>query len=62
MRTIGRKTCWHSLLVLTALLLPQEFVEKAPKLPDDIRWHFVGHLQSNKAKTLLGGGLSQYSD
>ncbi|KAK9902621.1 hypothetical protein WJX75_000378 [Coccomyxa subellipsoidea] len=33
----------------------QEFVEKAPKLPDDIRWHFVGHLQSNKAKTLLDG-------
>ncbi|XP_030542866.1 pyridoxal phosphate homeostasis protein isoform X2 [Rhodamnia argentea] len=31
----------------------QEFVEKAPQLPEDIEWHFVGHLQSNKAKTLL---------
>lgn len=29
-------------------------MEKAPKLPSDISWHFVGHLQSNKAKTLLG--------
>ncbi|XP_037484509.1 pyridoxal phosphate homeostasis protein-like isoform X5 [Triticum dicoccoides] len=26
----------------------QEFVTKAPQLPEDIRWHFVGHLQSNK--------------
>ena len=57
MRITGHETCWHYLLVLTALLLLQEFVEKAPKLPDDIRWHFVGHLQSNKAKTLLGEGL-----
>ena len=24
------------------------------QLPEDIDWHFVGHLQSNKAKTLLG--------
>lgn len=23
------------------------------QLPEDIEWHFVGHLQSNKAKTLL---------
>ncbi|KAL9444531.1 hypothetical protein AB3S75_017674 [Citrus x aurantiifolia] len=33
----------------------QEIVDKAPQLPEDIKWHFVGHLQSNKAKTLLGG-------
>ncbi|XP_024005122.1 pyridoxal phosphate homeostasis protein isoform X1 [Eutrema salsugineum] len=31
----------------------QEFIDKAPQLPEDIEWHFVGHLQSNKAKTLL---------
>ncbi|XP_047330549.1 pyridoxal phosphate homeostasis protein-like [Impatiens glandulifera] len=31
----------------------QEIVEKAPQLPNDIEWHFVGHLQSNKAKSLL---------
>ena len=32
----------------------QEFVAKAPALPDSIRWHFIGHLQSNKVKDLLG--------
>lgn len=31
----------------------QEIVEKAPQMPSDIRWHFIGHLQSNKAKTLV---------
>ncbi|KAH8949093.1 hypothetical protein BDL97_10G012700 [Sphagnum fallax] len=31
----------------------QEFLEKAPQLPADIQWHFVGHLQSNKAKVLV---------
>lgn len=30
----------------------QELVEKAPVLPPDIRWHFIGHLQSNKAKVV----------
>ncbi|KAF8072236.1 hypothetical protein FPV67DRAFT_1412317 [Lyophyllum atratum] len=30
----------------------QEFVEKAAALPANIRWHFIGTLQSNKAKTL----------
>ncbi|BAT88605.1 hypothetical protein VIGAN_05214300 [Vigna angularis var. angularis] len=33
----------------------QEIVEKAPQLPQDVEWHFIGHLQSNKVKTLLGG-------
>lgn len=28
----------------------QELLEKQPLLPADIRWHFIGHLQSNKAK------------
>ncbi|NP_001152502.2 pyridoxal phosphate enzyme [Zea mays] len=31
----------------------QEFVTKAPQLPQDTRWHFIGHLQSNKVKPLL---------
>ncbi|KAL8462493.1 hypothetical protein ACS0TY_033502 [Phlomoides rotata] len=31
----------------------QEIIEKAPQLPEDIEWHFVGHLQSNKVKALL---------
>ena len=28
----------------------QEMAEKVGRLPEDIRWHFVGSLQSNKAK------------
>ena len=28
----------------------QELVDKAAQLPKDIRWHFIGHLQSNKVK------------
>lgn len=28
----------------------QELVAKQPQLPADIRWHFIGHLQSNKVK------------
>lgn len=28
----------------------QELVEKVEVLPKDIRWHFIGHLQTNKVK------------
>jgi pyridoxal phosphate enzyme (YggS family) len=28
----------------------QELVEKQASLPNDINWHFIGHLQSNKVK------------
>lgn len=28
----------------------QEIQEKYPVLPNDIRWHFIGHVQSNKVK------------
>jgi PLP dependent protein len=28
----------------------QEMTEKAEQLPEDIRWHFIGTLQSNKAR------------
>lgn len=28
----------------------QEVVEKQSQLPPDIRWHFIGHLQTNKVK------------
>jgi len=28
----------------------QELVDKQSRLPADIRWHFIGHLQSNKVK------------
>ena len=30
----------------------QELTEKQSQLPSDIRWHFIGHLQSNKAKQI----------
>ena len=30
----------------------QEMLAKAPVLPNDIRWHFVGALQSNKARLI----------
>ena len=32
----------------------QEFIEKYDSLPKDIRWHFIGHLQTNKVKYLVG--------
>lgn len=36
-------------------LAVQELITKAPQLPKDIQWHFIGHLQSNKVKALLTG-------
>ena len=30
----------------------QELVEKQSQLPKDIRWHFIGHLQTNKVKQI----------
>ena len=32
---------------------PQELIEKSLKLPKDIEWHLIGHLQSNKIKKLF---------
>ena len=32
---------------------PQELAAKAQALPADIRWHFIGHLQTNKVKQVL---------
>lgn len=31
-----------------------ELADKAAELPDDIRWHYVGALQSNKARSIRG--------
>lgn len=31
----------------------QELTEKIPKLPEDIRWHMIGHLQTNKIKYII---------
>ncbi|CAM9240525.1 unnamed protein product [Ectocarpus sp. 13 AM-2016] len=33
----------------------QELIDKSPQMPDDVVWHFIGHLQSNKAKALVAG-------
>lgn len=32
----------------------QELLDKARRLPSDIRWHFIGHLQTNKVRALVG--------
>lgn len=32
---------------------PQELAAKAATLPQDIEWHFIGHLQTNKLKMVL---------
>ncbi len=32
----------------------QELTDKVPRMPADVRWHFIGHLQSNKVKYLIG--------
>ena len=34
----------------------QELLNKIPALPADIRWHFIGHLQTNKVRALLSTG------
>ena len=31
----------------------QEILEKEPQLPSDIRWHMIGHLQTNKVKYIV---------
>ena len=31
----------------------QELIAKAPLLPKDIRWHFIGHLQKNKVRAIM---------
>lgn len=31
----------------------QELVQKYEKMPKDIEWHFIGHLQSNKTKYIV---------
>lgn len=32
----------------------QELQEKIPAMPEDIRWHMIGHLQRNKVKYIVG--------
>jgi len=39
----------------------QELVRKCEELPKDIRWHMIGHLQTNKVKQLLGNTVLIHS-
>lgn len=32
----------------------QELIAKVDALPADIRWHFIGHLQTNKVRQIIG--------
>lgn len=32
----------------------QELLEKIPAMPDDVQWHFIGHLQTNKVRRIIG--------
>lgn len=31
----------------------QELESKFPQMPKDVRWHFIGHLQTNKVKSII---------
>jgi len=31
----------------------QELIQKFPELPKDVEWHLIGHLQTNKVKTVI---------
>uniref|UniRef100_K3WAQ7 Pyridoxal phosphate homeostasis protein n=1 Tax=Globisporangium ultimum (strain ATCC 200006 / CBS 805.95 / DAOM BR144) TaxID=431595 RepID=K3WAQ7_GLOUD len=31
----------------------QELIQKTSLLPSDVKWHYIGHVQSNKAKSLV---------
>lgn len=31
----------------------QEIMDKYPQMPDDVRWHMIGHLQRNKVKYII---------
>jgi pyridoxal phosphate enzyme (YggS family) len=31
----------------------QELAVKAPAMPEDVRWHFIGHLQTNKVRQIM---------
>ena len=32
----------------------QELVDKIPQMPSDVRWHMIGHLQTNKVRQIVG--------
>lgn len=34
----------------------QELQAKIPQMPEDVQWHFIGHLQTNKVRALINAG------
>lgn len=32
----------------------QELLVKEPQMPSDVEWHFIGHLQTNKVRQIIG--------
>lgn len=32
----------------------QELLQKIPQMPQDVAWHFIGHLQTNKVRSIVG--------
>ncbi len=32
----------------------QEMISKIPQMPQDVRWHMIGHLQTNKVRQVVG--------
>ena len=59
-RAVSRMQQQHTLprlrdaLTVAKTGMAQELVDKHEQLPADIKWHFIGHLQSGKTKQLLG--------
>lgn len=39
----------------------QELISKKPELPEDIRWHMIGHLQRNKVSQVIGKAVLIHS-
>ena len=39
----------------------QEILRKAPEMPEDVRWHMIGHLQKNKVRQVIGKAVMIHS-
>ena len=39
----------------------QEILDKHPQMPQDVRWHMIGHLQRNKVRQVLGKAVLIHS-
>lgn len=48
------KAAWNAGQLIFGESRVQELLVKIPLLPTDIKWHFIGHLQTNKIRSLIG--------